>query len=236
MSLDFIAPLIAVIGVVLSAAVAAGVSVFLQRNAEKQARARSVFRVREALATAAFELQSRIYNIVDSDFLSFCNSNDEGEHTYALDSTIFRIAQFLCWREIVRRDIQYIDMSNDLKTKELYVILGKISRLWASDSSRSAFRLFTDEQRAIGEALTDIRNDQLECLGYLEFQRQRQWSGASIIFNKLRIDLTEIAKKNDRQEFRRIVSLQWALLELLNLLDKDYIRFPPKERTRLAQP
>lgn len=60
--------------------------------------------VRDPLLWAAFDLQSRIFNIVDQFFLrAYFLHGSEEERAYAKRSTVFVFAQYLAWMEIVRR-------------------------------------------------------------------------------------------------------------------------------------
>ena len=62
--------------------------------------------VRDPLLWAAFDLQSRIFNIVDQFFLrAYFLHGSEEERAYAKRSTVFVFAQYLAWMEIVRRRV-----------------------------------------------------------------------------------------------------------------------------------
>lgn len=65
--------------------------------------------VRDPLLWAAFDLQSRIFNIVDQFFLrAYFLHGSEEERAYAKRSTVFVFAQYLAWMEIVRRRVQFL--------------------------------------------------------------------------------------------------------------------------------
>ena len=66
-----------------------------------------VGRYREPLLSAAFELQSRIYNFVLRGFAGYLRSGDDDEKRYAVNSTLFVIAQYLAWTEALRRGVQF---------------------------------------------------------------------------------------------------------------------------------
>ncbi|MDP8909325.1 MAG: hypothetical protein M3N47_09480, partial [Chloroflexota bacterium] len=64
-------------------------------------------RYREPLAAAAFDLQSRLYNILELNFFDkFGGSHPRAEE--AIRTTLFRLAQYFGWTEILRRDIQFL--------------------------------------------------------------------------------------------------------------------------------
>ena len=63
---------------------------------------------REPLAASAFDLQSRNYNILRLDFFDKW-ANGRGRTDAAIESTLFRLAQYFGWSEILRRKIQCDD-------------------------------------------------------------------------------------------------------------------------------
>jgi hypothetical protein len=85
------------------------------RRAETEQTAR---RFREPLGRAAYELQSRIFNIVNRDFLKeYLTGGDERTRSYAVNHTLFVIAQYFAWTELIRREIQFIDLGADEETR-----------------------------------------------------------------------------------------------------------------------
>ena len=65
---------------------------------------------REPLLAAAYELQARLYNILQLKFVERYISDDTaGKHTPAIESTLYVFAQFFGWREIIRREVQYLE-------------------------------------------------------------------------------------------------------------------------------
>ncbi len=224
------APLIAVAGVLVSAGVAAWVSLRVQANSERQARAKIVFRVREALASAAFDLQSRLHNIHEGHFLSFYNGGSETDRDYSENSTVFRIAQYFCWAEIIRLEIQFIDLDRQKSTRRLNDVLNELGRRWASDKYTSSFRYFSDEQRAVGEAMIRQRPTGNECLGYGEFLKEFTGRGEHALFDALHKDF-KIISGESKLTGKRLADIQRLLIDLLDLIDPKCVRFP-KERRR----
>src|SRR5262249_13953061 len=85
------------------------------RRAETEKAAR---KFSEPLARAAYDLQSRLYNVIKSNFLTaYLKNGDERTHSYAIKNTLFVIAQYFAWTELVRREIQFIDLGADEKTR-----------------------------------------------------------------------------------------------------------------------
>src|SRR4029079_17510762 len=68
---------------------------------------------REPLLGADYELQGRLWNILDLDFLrKYCVGGDEAQRTYAVENTLFVIAQYFGWSEILRSEIQFLSFSD----------------------------------------------------------------------------------------------------------------------------
>ena len=118
---------------------------------------------REPLGRAAYDLQCRLFNIVarpDDEhpqrgrFLDiYLRGGDERTRNYAVTNTLFLIAQYFAWTELVRREIQFIDLGADEQTRQLTWLQDNIYSTWQSDEHGPLLRIFAGEQRAIGERL-----------------------------------------------------------------------------------
>ncbi len=86
-----------------------------QREAEK-----IVSKFRDPLLHAAYDLQSRIFNILQKAFLKtyYANGSDRDKE-YAIENTVFLVAQFLGWTELIRQEIQFLDLGSDDDTRKL---------------------------------------------------------------------------------------------------------------------
>jgi hypothetical protein len=70
-----------------------------QRRVESE---KAISRYREPLARAAYDLQSRLYNILEHSLISaYFDNGDERERAYVVDNTVFLVAQYLAWTEII---------------------------------------------------------------------------------------------------------------------------------------
>src|ERR1051325_3451115 len=68
---------------------------------------RAVAKFREPLANAAYDLQSRLFNILERNLLQrYVKGGNERTRSYVIDNTTYVIAQYLAWTEIIRREIQ----------------------------------------------------------------------------------------------------------------------------------
>ena len=93
-----------------------------RRQASKEELVEEVMsRYREPLR-AAFDLQSRIYNIVGQGFLHrYLQLGDPPNQEYACRNTMFVVAEYLGWvMEILRRGVQFLDLG-DVRRNQLLV-------------------------------------------------------------------------------------------------------------------
>jgi hypothetical protein len=148
---------------------------FEKRNQAAALRSRNV----PPLLQAAYDLQSRLYNIVRQDFMRAYASAGGEQHAYAVRSTLWLLAQYLGWVEILRREGQFLDFGSRKKNRQLQGALSKITHELSTDKRGAKCAVFRGEQRAIGELMTRTVHDakegeprQKDCLGYAEFVRR----------------------------------------------------------------
>jgi len=196
-------------------------------------REQEIANFKEPLARAAYDLQSRIFNILKLNVVDvyFTNGSDR-EKKYIVDNTAFLVAQYMCWTEMVRREIQFIDLGSSEKTHELLSLQDRIFSAWATDEPKSKiFRIFAGEQRAIGEALISIGPRGPECIGYGAFLTTFT-EGSNPLIDDLRADVISLGRNLDQGK-ERLTNLQHAFIDLLKMLDPNYLRFPEKSRTKV---
>jgi hypothetical protein len=201
-----------------------------------------VRRHREPLLLAAFDLQARICNIVQDDFVRrHLASADPDEQHYARVSTLYRVGDYFGWTEILRRGLQFLDLGDDRKTRELSQILALVSRSF-SDTRRypaGVFRLFRDEQRALGEIMLEpVAGEprRYQCIGYATFAvRLESDPEFSRWFQRLSSEVAILAHPAPGQ-LDRLIGVQQALVDIIDSLDPDGLRLPRKHLTRLPLP
>jgi hypothetical protein len=194
---------------------------------------------REPLLLAAFDLQARLCNIVEDDFAArHLGSPDPDEQQYARVSTLYRIGDYLGWAEILRRGLQFLDLGEDARTRELVERMDRVSRTFANTDwfPRSAFRLFRDEQRAVGEIMlepTDNPDRRYQCIGYAAFVTQMDASPSfTRWFRRLGDEISQLAEP-EPGILDRPAALQRALMDVIDALDPDRIRLPQEYLKRL---
>ena len=166
---------VAVIALV-GAIAAAGVSLYGQLRSQEVAARREaegvLARYEAPLATAAYELQGRLYNIVALGFLGkYYVNGDEAQKTYALENTLYVVAQYLGWSEILRREIQFLSFADTTRTRALAARQQTVVELFQSDDPELGrpLLIWRGEQRAIGERMIERDGARRDCLGYAGF-------------------------------------------------------------------
>ncbi|MEU3184954.1 hypothetical protein ABZ707_12245 [Streptomyces sp. NPDC006923] len=226
---------------VVSASVAALLGYWQQRRLRAMEQRNLMEAYGASLAWAAFDLQSRLFNILrghvvdrrpgpQSGFLtSFLTLGSEEEAEYVRRSTVFVLAEYLGWVEILRRDIQFLDLGRSRINRDVMV---KISEIGSSLSRISAesneLRLFRTHQRAIGELMVHPEGEpgRRRCLGFVEFcVRLDTDEGFGRWFRQPLADIDRLAR-DAGPAVSRIGGMQRQLVALVDLLDPRSERFP----------
>ena len=204
---------------------------------------RVALRYRVPLLQAAFDLQTRLYNIRRQTFLDqfYVNSANDAERSYAVSNTLFLLAQYLCYGEIIRYGLLFAAPTDRRRQKDLMEAMERI-RDTLSNSIRIPDRtlcLFRGEQRAIGELMLVPVADpgaggpRWDCLGYAAFSaRLAHEPDFAVWFESLRSSLDTLAKDLDQHD-TRLVELQHGLLDVVELIDPDAEQMTGGLRERL---
>ena len=192
-------------------------------------------RYRDPLVRSAFDLQSRLYNIVTHDFLGvYYVRGTELERRYALESTLYVVGEYLGWVEIMRREVQFLDLRDVDKNRELAAGLETVSQLFLAHDPGPTLRIFRGEQRAIGEVMmSSLPSGARECIGFAAFIERRDDPAFSRWFEKLAADVDLLASEPGRHQ-NRAVAIQRVLIDLLDFLDPVHQYFPSSRRRKLA--
>jgi hypothetical protein len=194
-------------------------------------------RYRDPLLTASFNLQSRLYNIVAKTFLVRYARGETNARAYAIDSTLHLLAEYLAWVEIIRCEIQFLDLGEEIADRRWLIALEDVRDILARDDIDAVLRVFRGEQRAIGEMATVPLNEPAwgrrhESLGYAPFVEHRRLEDFNRWFEKLQQDIELLAAEPDTH-LERVVMLHNGLIDVLDILDPDCKRFPAERRSRL---
>jgi hypothetical protein len=166
---------------VIAAVVAGLVSLFVtfgkiwwdshQKNQDEQLAARArLDRFRMPLLAAADDLGRRLNNIRNDGFFAYLDVDHRRD--MALRSTLFRLAQYLGWVEIIYGHADRLRFENDGATKAVSQTMSDISWILAADEfdrrdddhfTSSQLMLWREEQRAIGELMRE-GTDEPRCI------------------------------------------------------------------------
>jgi hypothetical protein len=183
---------------------------------ERDLRAEEVLkRYREPLAAAAFDLQSRLYNIRRKDFLGKFGTGRFADE--AMWTTLFRMAQYFGWTEILRRDIQFLSFPEDDETRRIAHLQSEIARRFLTDEPGHALMIWNDEQRGLGERMILSEDGKVMCTGYDAFRARDE------AFGPWRRRVEEGLKDPASRE--RLREVQHLLCELVESLDERRVRY-----------
>jgi hypothetical protein len=201
-------------------------------------------RYRVPLLHAAFNLQSRLFNIGRQNFLAtFLSGGSPGEAEYARFNTAYLIGQYLCWAEILRREAQLLAPLQRGRDRDITVAMENIRYEMADSRSNPdpVLRIFRGDQRAIGEVMLTTTNEpadrigpRWDCLGYAAFVQALTDKQPPITrwMQPLLEDIDKLAA-NYRAHEARITAIQHHLVELISLIDPDGNRIPTSLREEM---
>jgi hypothetical protein len=134
------------------------------------------------LLSAAFDLQARVFNIRRGGFFYSDTTS------YHIDHTLYVFGQYFGWREIIREEIQFMDLGDTPATRELAEQLERITSSLSSSASALSeeFKIFRGEQRAMGEKMMKTADVRYRCMGYTEFVESLSQANFALWFDKLR--------------------------------------------------
>ena len=190
------------------------------KRLEEESAIKAAERVYEPLAQAAAELQSRIFNIVESGWVGLMKRY-ESHGDYALTSTAFLFAHYFGWIEARRQAVlgSSGEGRRDEHVQEL--IDGVLKTLRRSEDSEG-FLFFTTEQRAIGELMCSWETHPetgariVNVMGYAAFEKRYH---SDKEFAKWFVPIGAGMELVSNGDNRRLVSIQRALVSLIDKLD-----------------
>lgn len=192
-----------------------------------------VDRYQEPLVRAAYDLQSRLWNILRGDLLTVYGGDQSSPRWgYARQSTAWLFGQYFGWVEILRREAQFLSLSDEDARRSLATALSRVAHVCSSDRPALGpeLQILRAQQRAMGELMIVGGNDaegraRTDCMGYAAFTRTlADRSGElSTWFGPL---LHSIDRLATTQRGHRMLELQHALIDLIDQLDPAQVRFP----------
>ena len=204
-------------------------------NESRQLDAQRILsRFREPLVHAAYELQSRIYNLLELDLINhhFIHG-DERAQRYVVDNTAYLIGQYFGWTEIIRQEGQFLDLGEMASTRRLNEIQDALTHAWLKGSLGPHLVIFRGNQRGIGEEMIKRSKNGSECIGYAAFLKQLK-KGKHPFLMHLQTDVLEAIQHIDATRGRLVV-LQQNLIDLIDFLDPNHVRFSESSRLKLRK-
>jgi hypothetical protein len=220
---------------VVAAITTAGVSLVLslgkiiwderEKRQERRLAAREKLdRYRAPLLAAVDDLARCIHNIRNENFLTYLEVEDRRDA--ALRTTLFRLAQYFVWTEIVYGYSDRLRFERHDATKEVARMIGEVGRILATDNldrtdeedfRRSRLMLWRDQQRAIGELMRQD-GEEPRCISFDSFVNNYEKSFANW-FAAFAGDLNS----GPVADSVRFAQLHVALVDLGRALDVDRV-------------
>jgi hypothetical protein len=192
------------------------------RREDRSLKAKAVFdRYRRPLLASAVQLARRIDNVRSRSFLIFLQADDHRAEV-ALRSILYRFASYLGWRELLNRELTYLDFEDHAQTRDVLVLLDNVRTKLSSSGldvidGRSRLMLWTEEQSAIG-GLALTYEPVAGVIGFEDFfdqydERFAKW-------------LEEFAQDLQRQgaaDSARLAEIAASLADLITTLDVERV-------------
>ncbi|WP_144276332.1 hypothetical protein [Demequina sp. NBRC 110053] len=203
------------------------------RDRDRVVEAREVERlVREPLAYAAGDLQSRCWTIATGRSLAVVRSQEKRETEYFERNTSYLVGQYFAWIEVLRRRAMLVGGTTSAYP-DLMQGINAVMDSFSDPANGTEFQVFPGEQRAIGElCLTSIDAGANATIGYAEFCHRIETDPEfSRWFDTIAL-ATESALRGEIPA--RAAVIQNALIDLIEIIDRDgkYTPFGSRERVR----
>jgi hypothetical protein len=227
---SLIASIIALLGSVASAAIAAWATFYSSEGRKHLDEVERVMsKYRDPLLLSACDLERMLLDIASGN--GKWQLSQEEDRTYLFERTCFLLGQYFCWVYILRRETQFLRLSTDNLTRLHTKMLDDISKKFAEKprSKYAVFMIRPGHQEALGEEMTnELRGGERTCIGYHTFQKKwlgTGWEGFSpsnkMIFEKLKEDMEGVLTKSKPP--LKAWHLQHLLIDFVDELDPKYV-------------
>ena len=192
----------------------------LSHKLEEESAIKAAERVYEPLAQAAAELQSRIFNIVESGWVGLMKRY-ESHGDYALTSTAFLFAHYFGWIE-ARRQAVLGSSGEGRRDESVQELIDGVLKILRRSEDSEGFLFFTTEQRAIGELMCswethpETGTRSVNVMGYAAFEKRYH---SDPDFAKWFVPIGAGMELVSTGDVRRLVAIQQALVALIDTLD-----------------
>jgi hypothetical protein len=230
----------AVVAGVVSLVVTFGKIAWDTRQAKREHRLAArerLDRYRAPLLAAVDDLGRRLNNIRNDGFLAYLDM--ENRRDMAMLSTLFRLALYLGWTEVVYGYSDRLRFESDQATKAVTDTLGDIGWILAADEfdrtdeddfTTSRLMLWREEQRAIGE-LMRLPAEEPRCMSFNSFVDE--YNGR---FSKWFATLAAQLESRSAPTTNRLAELHRVLARLVRQLDVDRVILELDAAGRVTSP
>lgn len=194
-----------------------------EQRQEEQSAIKAAQGVYEPLAQAAAELQSRIYNIVETGWVDIVERY-KSHGDYAVTSTAFLFAHYFGWIE-ARRQAVLASSGEGSRDETVQGLIDGVRSTLRRSEDDEGFLFFAAEQRAIGELMfswqptRDAEAREPHVLGYAAFAaRYRDDDGFRQWFTSIDTGIDRVS----RGDTRRLIDIHRALVALIPQLDPKH--------------
>ena len=219
----------------------------LAKKREREARALQtaalMSKYRDPLLRSAIDLQSRLFNICKNNILEEFDQKDPSEQKYLINNTLYVFAEYFGWVEILRREVQFLDLGDFELNRHLNELLVNVTKAFGTNRLNEqpnfdpTLQLFNGEQRAIGEIMMLPRSSDralgYECIGYAAFVQKMADPAFKQWFLKLRKHLSQMVN-SPQTDWHRLILIHSRLIDLIDFLDPHYVRIPLRYRHKIA--
>jgi hypothetical protein len=233
---SIIIAVVSLIGSLVAAGFTGWISFYIDQVKRRSEAKALIHKYRDPLMLAAYDLQSRLWGLVELNLLRY--SEDESKKDLVYVYTAFLIGQYFSWTYILRRQAQFLRFSTDKTNNELNKVLDSITGAFSLDKHKGEdpFMLWRGQQMAIGESMTEAEEQgQLYCIGFAAFALKynsnpdfKRW------FQPIESGVTLLVEANERGDVtanNRLRRVQHLLVDLVLLLDEE--RLSAAGNTRL---
>jgi hypothetical protein len=208
-----------------------------KRQERRLAAREKLDKYRAPLLAAVDDLGRCIDNIRNDNFLAYLDTDDR--RNTALHSTLFRLAQYFGWVEIIHGYSDRLRFESDEATRAVTGILGDIGRILATDEfdrtseddfTTSQLMLWRDEQRAVGELMRQD-GDEPRCISFDSFV-----DGYDKSFAKWFATFARDIESASASDSARLAQLHLVLINLVRELDVDKVLVQVDQTGELIKP
>lgn len=217
----------------------------IARKVKREQTLDVMVRYRDPLLWSVHDLRSRIRTILEEGFLSrflaigedpILGDGDKFMRPYARRHTMFVLAEYLGWVEIVRRSVGFLDLGDRKRNRRLVELLSMVRRVLFAVDLGQFFHVPIGQQRGIGELMivpdSTSEGRGWRCIGFAEFcSRLDNDPSFSAWFERLERAIVEYAMRPE-QGNNRLVELNLRLTDLIDFFDADGARFPLRNEER----